>query len=59
VLLVLAFGVGKAAVAVVLLLAVVGVLLCLSAKRALERRKLPRTTARLAQDSRQVMETVK
>jgi uncharacterized membrane protein YqjE len=59
VLLVFAFGVSVAAVAVVLVLTALGAIFCLVAKRGLERRKLPRTAARLALDTRQVMETVK
>jgi hypothetical protein len=56
---VLAFGVGAAAVAVVVALAVLGGVLTVVAVRSLERRKLPHTTARLALDAQQVMETVK
>jgi hypothetical protein len=59
VLLVLAFGMGIAAVAVVVVLAGIGAVLLFVALRALERKKLPRTTARLALDTQQVMETVK
>ncbi|HTA88057.1 MAG TPA: phage holin family protein [Polyangiaceae bacterium] len=59
VVLVLAFGVGVAAIGLIVLLAAVGVVLTVVALRALERRKLPRTTARLAMDAQQVMETVK
>ena len=59
VILVLQFGVGIAAAALVIVFAGVGVVLSVLALRALERRKLPRTTARLALDAQQVMETVK
>jgi hypothetical protein len=59
VVLVLAFGVGIAAVGLVALLAAVGAVLMVVALCSLERRKLPRTTARLALDAQQVMETVK
>jgi hypothetical protein len=60
VVLVLAFGVGVAAVALVVGLAVIGVVCSVVALRALERRKLPHTTARLALDAQEVMmETVK
>ena len=59
VVLVLAFGVGVAAIALVAGLAAVGVVLSVVALRALERRKLPRTTGRLALDAQRVMENVK
>jgi hypothetical protein len=59
VVLVLAFGVGVTAVGLVVLLAAIGGVLMVIALRSLERRKLPRTTARLAMDAEQVMETVK
>jgi hypothetical protein len=59
VVLVLAFGVGAAAVGLVIALAAIGGVLTVVALRSLERRKLPRTTARLALDAQQVMETVK
>lgn len=59
VVLVLAFGIGVAAIGLVVLLLAIGGVLALVALRSLERRKLPRTTARLAMDARQVMETVK
>ena len=60
VVLVLEFGVGVVAVTLVVALAVIGVVCSAVALRALERRKLPRTTARLALDAQQVaMETVK
>ena len=59
VILVVQLGAGVAAVALVVGLAGVGVALSVIALRALERRKLPRTTTRLALDTRQVMETVK
>ena len=59
VVLVLAFGVGIAAVALVVALAALGGVLTIVALRSLDRRKLPRTTERLALDAQQVMETVK
>jgi hypothetical protein len=59
VVLVLAFGVGVVAAGVIVLLAAIGIALALIAMRSLERRKLPRTTARLAMDAHEVMETVK
>lgn len=59
VLLVVALGVGAASVLVVLgLLAFAAVLLAFGA-RSLRRSKLPRTTARLRADAKQVLETVK
>lgn len=59
VLLVMAFGVGVAAISVVLVLFVVGTLATVYAVRSLQKRKLQRTSARLALDAKQVMETVK
>jgi hypothetical protein len=59
VLLVLALGVSLAASLVVLALAVVGIACVLVARRELGKRKLPRTSARLALDAKQVLETVK
>ena len=57
--LVMTFGIGWAAVAVVIALFASGAVLVLLAIRSLEQRKLPRTTERLALDAKQVMETVK
>jgi len=59
VLLVLAFGVGIAAAAVVVTFLALGTALVLMAMRSLDRKRFPRTTARLALDAQQVMETVK
>lgn len=59
VLLVLAFGAGLAAAAVVVGLALIGVGLALAALRALDHKHLPKTTARLSNDAKQVLETVK
>ena len=59
VLLVLAFGVGVAATAVVVVLAIVGGVFALLALRSLQKKKLPRTSSRLALDAKQVLETVK
>jgi len=59
VLLLLALGVGVASAGVVIALAAVGAALLLIARRGLAQRKLPHTTARLALDAKQVMETVK
>jgi len=59
VLLVLVLGVGVASALVVLgLLSIAGVLLLLGV-RSLQRAKLPRTTARLRADAKQMLETVK
>ena len=58
VLLVLAFGVGIAAAAVVVAFLALGTVLVVMACRSLERKKFPRTSARLALDAKQVMETV-
>ena len=55
----IAFGAGVAGASTIAVLAGVGVFLCLRAKHALARRKLPRTTARLALDAEQVMGAVK
>ena len=57
--LLLAFGVGIAAVAVVGVFVALGSTCALMAARTLGKRKLPRTTARLALDAKQVLETVK
>ena len=59
VLLVLQWGAGSASLAVVLVLAGGGVALSIIAVRSLRRERLPRTTARLSQDAKQLMETVK
>lgn len=59
VLLVLALGAGLAASSVVVVLAAVGVACAFVAVRELGKRKLPRTSARLALDAKQVLETVK
>ena len=59
VLAVLALGVGVAALGVVLVLAAVSAALMIIGVRALKTRKLPKTTARLTMDAKQVMETVK
>jgi uncharacterized membrane protein YqjE len=59
VLLILAFGVGIAAGVVIAVFAAVGLTCTLLAARALGGRKLPRTSARLALDAKQVLETVK
>jgi uncharacterized membrane protein YqjE len=59
VLLILALGVGAASALVVLgFLAFAGLFLVLGL-RSLRRSKLPRTTARLSSDAKQVLETVK
>ncbi|MES1173610.1 MAG: phage holin family protein [Myxococcales bacterium] len=57
--LLLAFGAGVAAAVVVAVFAAVGGTCALLAVRGLSKRKLPRTTARLALDAKQVLETVK
>ena len=59
VLAVLALGAGVAALGVVLVLAAASTALIMIGARALKRRKLPKTTARVALDAKQVMETVK
>jgi hypothetical protein len=59
VVLVLSFGVGVVAIVVIALFSSLGSLLLVLGLRGLERKKLPRTTARLAIDVEQVMETVK
>lgn len=59
VLLVVAFGVGIAASAVVIGLAAVGLVLAVVGVRMLDRKKLPQTSARLSVDAKQVLETVK
>ncbi len=59
VLLVLALGVSIASAVVVLGLAAIAALLVLLGVRSVPREKLPRTTARLSADAKQVLETVK
>jgi len=59
VLLVLALGVGAASALVVLGLLAFGALFVVFGLRSLRRSKLPRTTARLTADAKQVLETVK
>lgn len=59
VLVVLALGVGVASLGVVVLLAAIAGTLLSVGVHALKQRKLPRATARLASDAKQVMETVK
>jgi uncharacterized membrane protein YqjE len=59
VLLVLALGGGIASVAVVLALVAIAGLLLLLGVRSARGEKLPRTTARLSRDAKQVLETVK
>lgn len=59
VLLVLTFGAGAAAAILVGVLFAVGVVSTVLALRSLQQRKLQRTTARLALDAKQVLETVK
>jgi len=59
VLLVLQLGSGAISASIVVILAAVGATLCGLAKRGLDKRKLPQTSAHLALDARQVMETVK
>lgn len=59
VLLLLTFGVGIASGVVIAVLVAVGLTCLLIAARALGSRKLPRTSARLALDAKQVLETVK
>lgn len=59
VLLILAFGVGVASIAVVVALFALGAFAVIYAVRSLQQRKLQRTSARLALDAKQVMETVK
>ncbi len=56
---VLALGVGVAALGVVLVFTAVSTALFVIGVRALKQGKLPKTTARLALDAKQVMETVK
>jgi uncharacterized membrane protein YqjE len=56
---VLAFGGSVAAVVVVAVFTALGCTCALLAARALGKRKLPRTTARLTLDAKQVLETVK
>lgn|SRR6187549_2929698 len=57
--LVLVLGVGIASLAVVLALFAIAALLLLLGVRSARREKLPRTTARLSRDAKQVLETVK
>ncbi|HYP78049.1 MAG TPA: phage holin family protein [Polyangiaceae bacterium] len=59
VLLVLALGVGVASASVVLALAAIAAVLVVLGVRSARLGKLPRTTARLSSDAKQVMETVK
>jgi Flp pilus assembly protein TadB len=59
VLLVLTLGVGIASLAVVLALVAIAALLLVLAIRFAPRERLPRTTARLSADAKQVLETVK
>ena len=59
VLLVIALGVGIAASVVVIALSAIGGAGVWFGVRALGKRKLPRTSARLALDAKQVLETVK
>ena len=59
VLAVIALGAGLASLAVVLVLAAISAVLIIVGTRSLTQRKLPKTTARLALDAKQVMETVK
>jgi len=59
VLLVLALGVGVASLAVVVALAVIATVFAVVGLRSLQLKPLPRTTARLSSDAKQVLETVK
>ena len=59
VLLVLALGVSLASGIVVLALVAIGAVLLVLGIRSSQRAKLPRTTARLSSDAKQVLETVK
>lgn len=59
VLLVLAFGVGAASAALVVVLAAIGVSLAILALGSLKRRNLSHTSARLQLDAQEIMETVK
>jgi len=59
VLLVFELGGGAIAASVVVLMTSLGLAMCLLAKRGLEKRKLPQTSAHLGLDAQQVMETVK
>ena len=59
VLLILAFGVGVGSASVVVALLVIAAVLMLFGVRSARLGKLPRTTARLGSDAKQVMETVK
>jgi len=59
VVLVLALGVGVGAALVLLALLAAAALLIVLGLRSLQRNRLPRTTARLSADAKQVLETVK
>jgi uncharacterized membrane protein YqjE len=59
VLIVLALGVGAASACVVLGLVAFAALFIVFGVRSVRRSKLPRTTARLSSDAKQVLETVK
>ena len=59
VLLVMAFGVGVLAGAMVFAFALVGLMFSVFARRALAKKKLPRTMARLTADATQILETAK
>jgi Flp pilus assembly protein TadB len=59
VLLVLTLGVGIASLAVVLVLVAIAATLLVLGIRFARRERLPRTTARLSADAKQVLETVK
>jgi uncharacterized membrane protein YqjE len=59
VLLILAVGVGIGSVLVVVGFAAVAAVFLVVGLRAADQRKLPRTTARLSSDAKQVLETVK
>lgn len=58
-LLVITWGPGYAAIGVVVALLLIGAVFAFAAVRLLERKKLPRTSARLAFDAKQVLDTVK
>ena len=59
VLLVLALGVGAASAGVILGLLLFAALFLVLGVRSMQRSKLPRTSARLSSDAKQVLETVK
>jgi len=59
VLIVLALGVSLAAASVPVVLAAIGALLLVIGVKSSQGKKLPRTTARLSSDAKQVLETVK